>query len=103
MLDGEAATLEEGHLQGPGRRLCGPEAVPGTTGAATKGTGVSVDLPAIETAADAVQANGRVVALVGAGELLPSKGQALAAIIETQRKTIETEGLVQRIAALEAM
>jgi hypothetical protein len=94
---------EEGHLQGPGRRLCGPEAVPGTTGAATKGTGVSVDLPAIETAADAVQANGRVVALVGAGELLPSKGQALAAIIETQRKAIETEGLVQRIAALEAM
>jgi hypothetical protein len=77
--------------------------VPGTTGAATKGTGVSVDLPAIETAADAVQANGRVVALVGAGELLPSKGQALTAIIETQRKTIETEGLVQRIAALEAM
>jgi hypothetical protein len=68
-----------------------------------KERGVLVAFPAVETAADAVKAAGQVFALVGAGELLPSEGQALATMIHTQRRTIETENLAKWIAALEAL
>ena len=62
---------------------------------------VAVDLPPVETAADALKAAGRLVALVGAGELTPGEGRALAAMVETQRRAIETEDLERRIIALE--
>ncbi len=39
---------------------------------------------------------------VAAGEITPDEGQAVAAVLETQRRAIETSQLEQRLAALEA-
>jgi hypothetical protein len=46
-----------------------------------------------------------ISALIGAvanGELTPGEGQALASLIEAQRRTLETEDIEQRLIALEA-
>ena len=42
-----------------------------------------------------------VVGAVGRGAITPSEGQALASLIETQRKAIETVEMEQRLAAVE--
>ena len=62
---------------------------------------VAVDLPVVETAADAVRAAGQLAALVGAGKLTPGEGRSLAAIIETQRRVIEARDVERRVVALE--
>jgi hypothetical protein len=58
-------------------------------------------LPSIKSAADVAAALGILTGLVGGGELTPEEGAAVAAIIETKRKAIETVELEGRIAALE--
>lgn len=63
---------------------------------------VMVELPAVESAQDAVAALAAILRLVAAGEITPSEGQALAGLVELQRKAIETEEMERRIAALEA-
>ena len=65
------------------------------------GRTIELELPTIETAADAVKALGKLADAVGAGELTPDEGAAVAAIIETKRKAIETVELESRVAALE--
>ncbi len=45
---------------------------------------------------------GPVAEAVAAGEITPDEGQAVAAVLETQRRAIETSQLEQRLAALEA-
>ena len=62
---------------------------------------LSEPLPAINSAADVVAALGKVAELVGGGELTPDEGAAVASIIETKRKAIETVELESRVAALE--
>lgn len=62
---------------------------------------VEFELPALETAADAVQAAGAVTALVASGHLTPGEGQSLAQVIETQRRAIETADLERRVLLLE--
>ena len=42
-----------------------------------------------------------VVGAVARGSITPSEGQALAALIETQRKAIELVQIEQRLAAVE--
>ena len=49
----------------------------------------SLPLPVIKTAADVVTALGTVADLVGAGEMTPDEGAALAAIFESKRQAIE--------------
>jgi len=44
---------------------------------------------------------GTVAAAVAGGDLSPEEGQAVAAVLETQRRAIETAELEARIAALE--
>jgi hypothetical protein len=48
-----------------------------------------------------VIAVGAVADAVGAGEITPDEGQAMASILEAKRKAIETVELESRIAALE--
>jgi hypothetical protein len=67
-----------------------------------KGRVVPFDLPDLRTAADAVQATGAVAHAVAAGELTPEEGQAVAAIVDAHRRTIETADLAARIDAIEA-
>ena len=50
---------------------------------------------------DVLQAIATVVSAVARGTITPSEGQALASLIETQRRAIETVEMEQRLAAVE--
>ena len=58
-------------------------------------------LPKTGTPKGLVKGMAAIVGAVAAGDLTPSEGQALAALVEGQRKAIETESLEDRVAALE--
>ncbi len=62
---------------------------------------VVVKLPDTETLAGVAQAQAAILRAVACGELLPTEGATLAAIVENRRRAIETTELEQRIAALE--
>jgi hypothetical protein len=66
-----------------------------------KGRPVEVALPPVASAADLVPALAAVVAAMGRGELTPEEAQAVCAVLELQRKTIESAQLEARVAALE--
>lgn len=66
-----------------------------------KGRTVVVDLPELRAPGDLVAALAAVVEAVASGQATPDEGQALAAMVETQRRAIETQVLEARIVALE--
>jgi hypothetical protein len=59
------------------------------------------DLPPLQDAADIVAAQAHVIKQVTSGEMSADEGAALAALLEAQRKALETETLEARLAALE--
>jgi hypothetical protein len=63
---------------------------------------LSIDMPRIERAHDLVAAVGDVIAAVAAGELTLPEGREFLALLESQRKAIETADLAVRIEALES-
>jgi hypothetical protein len=67
-----------------------------------KGRPVALDLPPMATAADIVGALGAVAGAVADGDLSPEEGAAVAAIMEAQRRAVETADLERRITDLEA-
>ena len=69
---------------------------------ARRGRPVRLELPELRAAADLAAALGAVAGAVGRGDLSPEEGAAVAAVLEAQRKAIETQELERRIAALEA-
>ena len=66
---------------------------------ARKGRAVEVALPEVASAADLVPS--LVAAAMGRGEVTPEEAQAMCAVLEAQRKAIETAELEARVAALE--
>jgi hypothetical protein len=66
-----------------------------------KGRPIRFETPSIQTPADIMQALSRILDAVGSGQLTPEEGQALASLIESQRKAIETTELDSRITELE--
>lgn len=62
---------------------------------------ISIALPEMNSAADAVAAAGAILEAVASGDLTASEGQTLGSIIETYRRTIETEDIEKRIIELE--
>ena len=56
-------------------------------------------LPAIMAPSDIVAALGAVAEAVGAGELSPEEGAAVAGILEAQRRAVETVEMEAQIAA----
>jgi len=66
------------------------------------GRPVAFALPEMQTAGDVVVALGAIAAAAAAGDLTVDEAQGLAAVIEGQRRAIETADLAARIAALEA-
>ncbi len=58
-------------------------------------------MASLEAPQDVLGAIATVVGAVGRGAITPSEGQALASLIEVQRKAIETVEIEQRLAALE--
>src|SRR5690349_19181883 len=55
-----------------------------------KGRPVNIALPPMRCAADLASVLGAVAEAVGAGELSPEEGQAIASMLETQRKAFDT-------------
>lgn len=67
-----------------------------------KGRPVNLDLPPVRQAADLPAALGRIAQAVAEGEITPEEAQALASVLEAQRRAIELCELERRVAALEA-
>ena len=67
-----------------------------------RGRPVRLDLPKMRTPADLAFALGAVAQSVVRGELSPEEGAAVAAVLETHRRAIETAQLEQRVSSLEA-
>lgn len=63
---------------------------------------VTFNLPRMETAHDAAKAAGGVLEAVALGELTPTEGAHVMALVETFRRTLETTELEARVTALEA-
>lgn len=59
--------------------------------------------PKVETAQDCAQAQMVLLESVAAGDMLPSQAQAIGALIDARRRAIETDDIVARLAALEAV
>lgn len=62
---------------------------------------VQFTMPKMQSARDAAKAAGAVLEAVAAGELTPTEGAHLMALVETYRRTLETTELEARVAALE--
>jgi hypothetical protein len=62
---------------------------------------VTFDLPSMQTAADAAKAAGAVLNAVAEGDLTPTEGAHIMALVETYRRTLETSSLEARVLALE--
>lgn len=68
---------------------------------ARRGRPVTLDIPAVTTPEGVAEALAAVVAAMGAGTITPDEAAAVSAVIEGQRRAIETVELERRIAALE--
>ena len=68
---------------------------------ARKGRPVRIDLPDMAGAGDVVNALSATLKAVSEGDLTPDEAQAVAHILEGQRRAIETTDLEDRIARLE--
>ncbi|MBC7907616.1 MAG: hypothetical protein H7Y60_12855 [Rhodospirillaceae bacterium] len=102
LLDGEADALTrkavELALAGDttALRLCLERLAP-----PAKDKPISVSLPPMAGAEDASKAMAAVVAAMGAGDITPSEAAAVAGVVETYRRTVETCDIERRLAALE--
>ena len=67
-----------------------------------KDSPVTFPLAEMRTAADAAHAAAGVLKAVALGDLTPSEGTHVMALIETYRRTLETTELEARVTALEA-
>jgi len=61
---------------------------------------LSIDLPDTSTAEGVDEAQGAIVAAVADGRLLPSEGESLSGLVESRRRSIETNELAARVAEL---
>jgi hypothetical protein len=68
---------------------------------ARKSRPVNLDLPALESPGDIVTALAAIADAVGTGSITPDEGLAVASILETKRKAIETMNHEKRLRALE--
>ena len=62
---------------------------------------VTFDLPRMETARDAAKAAGAVLGAVAHGDLTPTEGAHIMALVETYRRTLETSDLEARLRYME--
>ena len=63
---------------------------------------IKFDIPKIENAAGAMAATAALVQGVVQGDLAPEDAKAVATLVETYRRTVETVDFEERIAALES-
>ncbi len=102
LLDGEAEALTRQAVtmalagDSTALRLCLDRIAPPRRDAA-----VTFDLPLMQSARDAAQASAAVLQAVAEGELTPTEGAHVMALVESYRRTLETSELEARVAALE--
>ena len=102
LLDGEAENLTrkavelamEGNIIA--LRLCLDRVSP-----PRKERHITLSLPVLKTAEDGPKAMGAIVTAISDGDITPSEAQSLAGMIDVYRRTLETEDLERRLAALE--
>jgi hypothetical protein len=63
---------------------------------------ITIDLPKMETADDAVEALAAIMAAVCAGRITPSEAHNLTALVNSYARAIDIADLVKRMEALEA-
>ena len=63
---------------------------------------IELDLPVLGGSQDSLRAIGTVLEAVGAGEITPGEGTAVARLLEVQRAAFEIVELENRLDALEA-
>jgi hypothetical protein len=63
---------------------------------------ISIDLPDVKTSEGVSLAQTSVVQAVGEGEITPEEGQVLSNILESRRKSIESEDHERRLYELES-
>ena len=103
LLDGEAETITRKcvtmALAGDptALRLCLSRILP-----ARRDREIVLDLERLRGSKDALRAIETILGAVADGKITPSEGQAVAAMVETHRRTFEVEELENRIEALEA-
>lgn len=68
---------------------------------ARKTRAVVLDLPEIKSAGDVLEAQSAIVRAAVGGEVALDEAEALAGLIDRQRRAVETVALEQRLAALE--
>ena len=102
MIDGKAKEVVEKALElalagdGPVLRAILDRLCPAKRDAA-----VSISLPSMETPADLPKVTGAIMQAAADGLITPSEATALAGLVETHRRALETSELSNRIAKLE--
>ena len=102
LLDGESETLTrkaiELAFEGDviALRLCLERIIP-----PRKSRPVSIDLPTLENPSDVLAALSVVTAAVGSGDLTPDEGQAVASLLEQNRRAQELVTLEERLDEIE--
>ena len=66
-----------------------------------KGRPVAISLPALDTPASIVGALDAVAQTMAAGNISPEEAKEVAAVLEVQRKAVETAEIEARLTALE--
>ena len=66
-----------------------------------RGRPVNFELPETDGAVDITRAHSAVLRACAAGELTLEEGTLIAAVLEAKRRSIETDEIVRRLAALE--
>ena len=103
LLEGEHEALTRAAinkaLEGDGTalRLCLDRIAP-----ARKDSPITVKLPPIRSAADAVEASSAVLAAVAAGEVTPDEAGRVMALLTAHKSMVEAGDFEARLAALEA-
>jgi hypothetical protein len=69
---------------------------------ARKDAPISFELPPIDTAADAKMASSSVLSAVASGEISPSEGTSVMALLVSHKMIVEATDFEARLAALEA-
>ncbi len=103
LLEGQHAALTQKAIDmalagdGPALRLCLDRLAP-----PRKDAPISILLPPVRSAADAVEASASLLAAVAAGEVTPDEAGRVMALLTGHRSIVETSDLEKRLAALEA-
>lgn len=62
---------------------------------------INVELPDVESTAGVAAAQNAILQAVATGDILPSEASTLSAIVESRRRSLETQELADRIEKLE--